>query len=160
MLRSTPPALPACSRRPRSARSRNGATSRYCAMPHPARSAPAFESASFWPIDAGSFSAAARAASALRRGLALRRRFALRRSLTLQRSLTLRRRLTLQPRLAFTLFAFRNFLAVDGDVAGRLDADANLGAVHRHHGHLNIVANAQTLTGAASEYQHVEAPAG
>jgi hypothetical protein len=59
---------------------------------------------------------------------------------------------------SFALFAFRDFLAIDGDIAGRLDADANLRTVHRHHGHFHIVADAQTFTGAASEYQHEKAP--
>jgi hypothetical protein len=58
----------------------------------------------------------------------------------------------------FALFAFRDFLAIDGDIAGRLDADANLRTVHRHHGYFHIVADAQTFTGAASEYQHEKAP--
>jgi hypothetical protein len=55
---------------------------------------------------------------------------------------------------SLALRAFRDFLAIDGDIAGRLDPDANLRTVHRHHGHFHIVADAQTFAGAASEYQH------
>jgi hypothetical protein len=60
--------------------------------------------------------------------------------------------------LSLALLAFRDFFPIDGDIARRLDADAHLRTVHRHHGHFHIIANAQSLTGAASEYQHVMAP--
>jgi hypothetical protein len=70
----------------------------------------------------------------------------------------LRRDLARSRRISFALFAFRDFFPIDGDIAGRLDADAHLRTVHRHHGHFHIIANAQSLTGAASEYQHVMAP--
>jgi hypothetical protein len=51
--------------------------------------------------------------------------------------------------ISFALFAFRDFLAIDSDIAGSLDADSDLRTVHRHHGHLDIVADAQALTSAA-----------
>jgi hypothetical protein len=53
--------------------------------------------------------------------------------------------------ISFALFAFRDFLAIDSDIAGSLDADSDLRTVHRHHGHLDIVADAQALTSAASQ---------
>jgi hypothetical protein len=59
---------------------------------------------------------------------------------------------------ALALFAFRDFFPIDGDIARRLDTDAHLRTVHRHHGHFHIIADAQRLSGAASEYQHVTAP--
>jgi hypothetical protein len=51
--------------------------------------------------------------------------------------------------ISFALFAFRDFLAIDSDIAGSLDADSDLRTVHRHHGHLDIIADAQALTSAA-----------
>jgi hypothetical protein len=60
----------------------------------------------------------------------------------------------LRGKIPFALLAFRDFLTIDGNIPGRLDADANLRAVHRHHGHFDIVAYAQTFTGAAGKYQH------
>jgi hypothetical protein len=63
-------------------------------------------------------------------------------------------------RLALALFSFRDFLTVNGDIARCFDADADLRAVHRHHGYFDIVANAQAFTGASGEYQHEGAPAG
>jgi hypothetical protein len=50
---------------------------------------------------------------------------------------------------AIALLAFRNFLAIYRDVPRRLDADAHLGAVHRHHGYFNVVADSQGLTGSS-----------
>jgi hypothetical protein len=64
----------------------------------------------------------------------------------------------LRRRSPFALFAFRDFLAIDSDIAGCLDADANLRTVHRHHGHFDIIADAQTFTGAARQYQHEKTP--
>jgi hypothetical protein len=52
------------------------------------------------------------------------------------------------------LLSFRDFLAIDHDVARCLDADADLRAAHGHHGQFDIVADAKTLTGASGEYQH------
>src|ERR1700722_3614796 len=60
--------------------------------------------------------------------------------------------------LSLALLAFRDFLAVHRYVTGRLDADAHLRTVHRHHGHFHIIANAQGLTGATSKYQHLRLP--
>jgi hypothetical protein len=51
--------------------------------------------------------------------------------------------------VSFALFAFRDFLSIDSDIAGSLDADSDLRTVHRHHGHLDIIADAQALTSAA-----------
>jgi hypothetical protein len=61
--------------------------------------------------------------------------------------------------LSLALFAFRDFLPVYCYITGRLDADAHLRTVHRHHGYFHIIADAQSLTGATSKYQHVTAPA-
>jgi hypothetical protein len=60
---------------------------------------------------------------------------------------------------SFPLLAQRNFFPIDRDVARRLDADANLRTVDGHHSHFNGIADAQCLTGPASEYQHKSAPA-
>jgi hypothetical protein len=51
--------------------------------------------------------------------------------------------------VSFALFALRDLLSIDSDIAGSLDADSDLRTVHRHHGHLDIVADAQALTSAA-----------
>jgi hypothetical protein len=64
------------------------------------------------------------------------------------------RREILRGRLALALLAFRNFLAIDGNISRRFDADADLRSVHCHDGHLHIVPDAQAFAGAASEYQH------
>jgi len=61
--------------------------------------------------------------------------------------------------VSFALFSCRDFLAIDSDAAGRLDADANLRTIHRHHGYFDIIADAQRFTGAPRQYQHGEAPA-
>src|ERR1700678_540733 len=58
--------------------------------------------------------------------------------------------------LSVPLLALGDLLAIDCDVARRLDADSNLRAVHRHDGDLNILADVQCLAGAASEYQHLD----
>ena len=44
--------------------------------------------------------------------------------------------------LFFSALAFGDFFAVDADIDGCLDADANLRAVDSHYGHFNVVANA------------------
>jgi hypothetical protein len=64
----------------------------------------------------------------------------------------------LQLRFSFSQLAFGDFLAIDGDITGCLDADPNLRAVHCHHGDFDILADAQCLPGAAGEYQHEMAP--
>jgi hypothetical protein len=60
--------------------------------------------------------------------------------------------------IPIALLALRDFLAVHGNVAGRLDADANLRSIYRHDGHFDVIADAQTLPGSASQYQHGWAP--
>ena len=39
----------------------------------------------------------------------------------------------------FATLAFCNFFAVDADVDGRVDADANLRSFYRHDGYFNVV---------------------
>ena len=58
------------------------------------------------------------------------------------------RRLTISP------FAFRNFFSVDSNIARRLDADADLSAIHRHDSDFNVVADSQGFAGSSGEYQH------
>ena len=41
----------------------------------------------------------------------------------------------------FATLAFCNFFAIDADVHGGFDADANLRSVYRHHRNFNIVTN-------------------
>ncbi len=43
--------------------------------------------------------------------------------------------------LFFSALAFSDFFAVDADIDGRLDADANLRTVHRHDGDFDVVTN-------------------
>jgi len=41
----------------------------------------------------------------------------------------------------FSALAFGDFFAVDADINGCLDADADLRAVDGHYGHFNVVTN-------------------
>jgi hypothetical protein len=62
-------------------------------------------------------------------------------------------------RLSLALLAQGDFLAIYRDIARRLDADADLRTVDGHHRYFYLIADAQRLTGSASEYQHRSAPA-
>jgi hypothetical protein len=41
--------------------------------------------------------------------------------------------------LFFSALAFGDFLAIHGNIDGRLDADANLRAIDGHHRHFDVV---------------------
>jgi hypothetical protein len=57
--------------------------------------------------------------------------------------------------ISVTAFAFRDFLTVHNDMAGRLDTYPHLRAIDGHHGDLHIVANSQSLAGTACKNEHV-----
>jgi hypothetical protein len=56
--------------------------------------------------------------------------------------------------LSISPLPFGNFFPVYSNVAGRFDADADLSAVHRHNGNLDVIADSQGFAGSSGEYQH------
>jgi hypothetical protein len=63
------------------------------------------------------------------------------------------KRLTVQSEgtVSFPALAFGDFFAIDADIDGRLDADADLGTVDRHDRHFHVFAYSQRFTGTSGK---------
>jgi hypothetical protein len=55
---------------------------------------------------------------------------------------------------AIPAFALGDFLAVYRYLPRRLHANAHLAAVHSHHRDFDVVADAESFTGASGQYEH------